>query len=531
MSTGQALSTCLCWSDVQEPSKEGKAAIPVSIGKSYLIVLLGAGVLYVITCAPGVLWHDSALFAYRVWHNDIEGDMGLALAHPLYVMLGIALKYVPVSELFYRLNLMSAVFAAAAVANLFVLLRLWLGRILPALIGAVTLAVSWTFWQHAAIAEVCTLYAAQLLAELIFLLQYARTKRVGWLYLLGLFNGLAIANHMWGAISFVCYAAFLAVLVARREIAFKHFAITAALWAIGASAYEYLIIKNVILSGDVAGTLASAAFGKLWRGSVLNTSISMKIALENIAFILLNFPTPNFVLFFVGLWVLRKRAPSRSFAYIMLSLSALYFLFAFRYTVADRYVFFLPFYCLAAVFVGLGADALLVRYNRKAVVFAVVAFALLPVPVYGVAPELARKTYKSLGQRRQRPYRDEYAYFLQPWKTGCRGAQRFADEALEMVEKDAIIWADSTVVHTLLYVQEVQGKRPDVRIVSHYYRSENAPVLDEDTVGGLMNDCALYVVSPLRSYCPEFLLDRCDFVQKGVLWKAVGDKGRAANPS
>ncbi|MHC4388986.1 MAG: protein O-mannosyl-transferase family, partial [Planctomycetota bacterium] len=397
----------------------------------------------------------------------------------------------------------------------------WLGRNWPAVIGAATLAVSWTFWQHAVVAEVCTLYAAQLFAELIVLLQYTRTKRVGYLYLLGLLNGLAIANHLWAAIAFACYTVFVFLLLVRRRIGLKHFVVTALLWIIGAAPYEYLIIKNIILSGDVQATLASAIFGRLWQGAVLNTSVSMKIVLENVIFILLNFPTPNLVLFFAGLCVLWKKTPSRSFANVMFALLGLYLMFAFRYAVADRYVFFLPFYCLAAVLIGLGADFLLGRYSHKGVAFAVLVLALLPIPVYAVAPEVARKAYKPLGQRRQRPYRDEYTYFLQPWKTGYRGAQRFADEALDVVEKDAIIYADSTVIHTLLYVQEAQGKRPDVKMVSEYYSSENAPAFNEDTIKQLMQVSTVYVVSAAKGYCPSFILENYDTVKRGVLYQVV----------
>ncbi|MHC4619362.1 MAG: protein O-mannosyl-transferase family [Planctomycetota bacterium] len=515
---------------MQEPPGQCKTAAGDSIALWYLLVLAAALLLYVLTCAPGVLWHDSALFAYRVWNNDIEGDMGLALAHPLYVMLGIALKYVPVGELFYRLNLMSAAFGAIAVANLFLLLRLWLGKNWPAVIGAAALAVSWTFWQHAVIAEVCTLYAAQLLAELIVLLQYVRTKRIGCLYLLGLLNGLAVANHLWAAIAFACYTVFLVFLLVRRQIAARHFALIVLLWIVGAAPYEYLIIRNIIASGDVSATLVSAVFGRLWQGAVLNTSVSMRIVLENIIFILLNFPTPNLVLFFAGLWVLRKKAPDRSFANILIAMSVLYFVFAFRYTVADRHVFFLPFYCLAAVLIGLGADVILTRYNRKSLGLAVLALALLPAPIYSLTPDIARKAYKPLGRRRQRPYRDEYTYFLQPWKAGYRGAQRFADEALEMVEKNAIIYADSTVIHTLLYVQEAQGKRLDVKIVSNYYSSHNAPHFNEDTIKRLMQDSTVYVVSPRKAYCPKFILEDYDTVKKGVLYQVV-EKSSASSVS
>lgn len=73
-------------------------------------------------------------------------------------MIGIVVKNIPIGQLAYRINLISAVFGALTVANLFLLVRLWLGKFLPALIAAITLAVSWTFWQQAVISETYTLY-------------------------------------------------------------------------------------------------------------------------------------------------------------------------------------------------------------------------------------------------------------------------------------------------------------------------------------------------------------------------------------
>jgi hypothetical protein len=500
-----------------------------SVWQMYLIVLVGTGVLYIVTCAPTILRQDSGMFVYRIWHNDIQGNLGLALALPLYIMIGIAVKHIPLGELAYRVNLISAVFGAVAVANLFLLVRLWLGKSAPAVVAAITLGLSWTFWFHAAIAKVYTLFAAQMFAELVVLLQYMHTKRIGYLYLLGLLNGLTIASHLWGVFGFACYTVFVIILLARRQIQLKHFGIIVLLWLIGAAAYEYLIIRNLIVTGDVGGTLASALFGCSWWRSVLNTSISAKMVLENIIFILLSFPTPNIVFFFVGLWVLRKAAPNRSFVNIIIAMLILHFVFAFRYTVVDRWAFFLPFYCLAAVLIGLGADAFFSRSNRKAAVVAVLIFALLPIPTYALAPAFAKKTYKALGQRRQIPYRDEYVYWLQPWKLGYRGAERFANEALDIVEEKAIIYACTTDVYPLLYVQEVKGKRPDVKIISSRNSSKGAPAFNQETITQLMRDSAVYVSSPVKGYCPAFLLDNYDFVRAGVLWRVVEKKSKLYN--
>ena len=493
-----------------------------NLATSYFAVLLAAAVLYIASCAPGVLWQDSGMYQYRIWHNDIEGGLGLALSHPLYHIIGIGVKYIPLGEFAYRMNLISAVTAAFTIANLFLLLRLWLNKILPAVIAAVTLALSHTMWLHASIAEVYTLYTALFMAELIFLLQYLRSKRTGYLYLLGLFNGLAIANHMWAVIAFACYLVFLIFLLIQKQIRLKHFGIIALLWIIGAASYEYLITKNIIETGDFVATMASALFGKSWQGDVLNTSLSAKLIKENLILMAYNFPTPNIVFFFVGLYGLKNVLPNGSFTKTLLALLILFFVFAFRYTVPDRYAFFMPFYCLAAAFIGVGIHFFFKRYPRKVYTIMILAFAFLPLAAYKFVPLVAERLKVNLGTRRTIPYRNDYIWFLQPWKAGYSGPEQFAKEALAGVEKEAIIIADSTTVYPLWYVQEVKVTSPGVKVVSKQgsYRNPIAfPTID--TIGELMAERAVYVVSPVVDYCPQFLRERYEFKQHGVLWKVV----------
>lgn len=488
---------------------------------SYFAVLCLGLVLYAVSCAPGALWQDSGLIQYRIWHNDIEGFLGLAISHPLFYILAIVAKYIPLGEFGYRVNLVSAVAAAVAVANLFLFVRLWLGRNFPAVIAAATLALSHTFWAHASIIETYTLWAALFFAELIMLLQFTKTSQVRYLYWMGLLNGLAIADHMLASMPLLCYSIFLIVLLLRNQIRFKHLGIVVLCWIIGALPYEYLIIKNILQSGDIAGTLASAAFGNSWQGAVLNTSLSAKIIKEDILFILLNFPTPNIVLFFAGCFAIFRFSPSRTLRNVLSGVTILFFVFAFRYTVSDRYAFFIPFYCAASVFIGLGVHLFQSRTSSRVFGILVSVFSVLPVGVYIVAPTLVEKMQFNIGTRGDIPYRDDYKYFLQPWRTGDKGAERFAEEALETKEKDSVIYADLTTVGPLLYVQEVKGKRPDVKIVSSVIKSENAPGFDEQTIEQLLKEGAVYVVSRRPRYCPAFVLDNYDLVPAGVLWRVV----------
>jgi len=499
-----------------------------SIRLGYILVFAAAAVLYAATCAPGPIWQDGGLIQYRVWHNDIEGKLGLALSHPLFYIIAIPAKYIPLGEFAYRVNLTAALISALAVANLFLLLALWLRSAtakgpwgLPAVVGALSLALSHTFWSNAAIPETYNLSMALLFLELIILLRYAGTGRVTWLYALAFVNGLAIANHVLASIPLVCYLALVAVLLGRRQIAGRHILIMALLWIIGALPYEYLIIKDILQRGDFWSTMSSAAFGKGYKADVLNTSLSGRIIKENLMWMALNFPTPNILLTFVGVSALHRASPKTWFARIILALLVLFLLFAFRYTVVDRYVFFIPFYCIVSILIAVGACRILARRRRKSLGRIMVALCFLTIPAYMAAPKAAKRLGITSPRERNIPYRDDYTYFLRPWQTGYRGAERFADEALDAVRQDAIVYADGTTAPPLLYAQEVKAKRPDVKIASPLGCSPGSPELNEQTLDGLLAEQRIYVVSPVKKYCPDLLLERCTFEPAGPIYRAL----------
>lgn len=492
-----------------------------AIAGKYVAVLAAAGILYAISCAPGAVWQDSGLIQYRVWHNDIEGNLGLALSHPLYYILAIGAKVIPLGEFGHRVNLLSALAGAVAIANLYLLVRLWLGRDVPALIAAVTLAVSHTFWRHASIAETYTLWTAIFLGELIMLLQYTKGKNVRYLYLLGLLNGMAIAVHMLASIPLACYAVFVAVLLAKKTVRPKQALCIVLLWMLGALPYGYLIAKTMIQSGDVLGTLASAAFGVRWRGDVLNTSVSWRLVKENVLFMALNFPTPNILLALAGFYALCKRESASAFPHIIFVLLVLFSAFAFRYTISDRYAFFIPLYAIISIFIGPGVHLVQTRVHRKVVLVLIGAFSLLPAAAYAIAPGLAQRMEFPMETRGDIPYRNDYQYFLQPWKTGDTGARRFATEALQAVEDNAVIVADTTTVAPLLYVQEVEGVQPEVKVVTGIASSKDAPPYDAQTLMELVVRRPVYVTSKRMGYCPRFILEDYDLVKVGVLWKVA----------
>jgi len=144
------------------------------VGDSVLALGLFAAslALYVQTLAPSVaaLFDDSLEFPLVSYRLGIAHPTG----YPLYTLLGKLFSLAPWHNVAWRVNLLSAVAGALAVALVYLVARQLAARRMPALLGAVALAVSPVFWSQAVIAEVYTLTAAFVALLLWLALRWAR---------------------------------------------------------------------------------------------------------------------------------------------------------------------------------------------------------------------------------------------------------------------------------------------------------------------------------------------------------------------
>ena len=488
--------------------------------RGYLLFLFAFACLYIYTCSPGAQWQDSGMFQYRIWHNDIRGGLGLALAHPLYHWLGIVFKNIPIGEYGFRVNLISALCGAITVANIYLCLTIFLEHKKAAAIGALSLAFSWTFWQHTAIAEVYTLYTALLSLELVFLALYCRTEKPKFLVHMMFVNGLSIANHMLGIIPCSCYVILAFYLYYKKHISVKHIVFGFLCWIIGALPYIWLIVEYFFATNDLGQTIRSTLFGHSYSDNVLSAKMTMRIVKENVIFICYNFASPNIILIGLGLVWLRRNVKQYWQCLVLFAMTFLFFVFAFRYTVPDRYSFFIPFYVCCALLIGVGAKIVLEKYNTKAATLCMIIFALCPIAIYVVAPSLAQQNKFSMGTLREIPYRNEYQYFLTPWQQDNIAPALFAKEALESVEESGIILADGTTLYALWYEQVINGVKPNVQIVSdHGDYVSPFPVPDEQQFELMIQKKTMYVVSPVKGYCPGYILDGYLFLKTGTIFK------------
>ena len=181
------------------------------------VFLLSAG-LFAATAQRGVAWQDSGTFQVRVLRFDLAGELGLALAHPLLIVLGRAFSALPAGPPAWRINLLSAVCAAVAAANVAALVR----RLVPrprsaAWLAAGFFALAHTLWWLATICESQTLLAALLTAELHVLVSLLRRPRALSAFLLAGLNGLALTAHNLALLALPAYAVAVVVRVRLRR--------------------------------------------------------------------------------------------------------------------------------------------------------------------------------------------------------------------------------------------------------------------------------------------------------------------------
>jgi hypothetical protein len=282
-----------------------------------------------------------------------------------------------------------------------------------------------------------------------------------------------------------------------------------------------LIVKNIINTKEVFSTLATTFFGNTWQNNVLNIEISSNLIKENLILIAYNFPTPNIILFFVGLYGLKKIQNLRNLFAMLLIIALIFFVFAFRYTVPDRYAFFIPFYLLVSIFIGLSAHILLAKTAASTPYIIILILTSLTIPTYITAPKVAEKLEFNLNTKRKIPFRNDYKWFLEPWKINYYGPQQFANEVFITLPENAAIYADSTTAPPLHYFQEVHQQRNDLIILSPLATGPKATAPNQNNIEKLIKKQPFYVVSPVTGYCPAFLLAEFNFIDEGHIYRAI----------
>jgi len=436
---------------------------------------VGALLGYVKTTAPTLLMADPAEFQLACNILGVAHPTG----YPLYVMVGWLWSHLlPLGDAAYRINLLSALFAAGAVGLSYPLVLKILHAALPrrpeaqtravAILATLTLAVSRTFWSQALRAEVYALNSLFVVVVLLLLLLWSESRSPRTLGLAALIYGLSLTHHR--TMIFFLPSSLLFVWLTDRSIFRKaRFLLTLlALVAIPQVLYLYIPWRAPVtpylrvelapgralnLYDNTLGGFVRFVMGEMFRGE-LGVQAPLLQRLTAAAVLLLRqFGLAGVALGVIGVVKLvlgLTRSPARStLALLGLSYAALVG-FTLVYNVGDIHVFYTPSYIIFALWIAVGM-AWLVDVVRSA--------------GHGALPVIRRAGYYALlVLLALLPLSAFWNNFSSVDKSRDLGAREWAEEMLaQPIPQGAILVSnDRNEITPLLYLQHVEGRRPDL---------------------------------------------------------------------
>jgi hypothetical protein len=534
-----------------------------------LTLALVALVLYLFTLAPTVLEADSGEFQFVPWLPGIPHPTG----YPLYTLLGWLWTHLfPLGEVAWRMNALSAVFAAFTVGLTFAVARQLLDQTLPdtplparmiaAAIAAATFAVTHTFWSQAIVAEVYTLHA-MFIALLLWLalklghMGHTDCNLYAWPAKLLTFTfGLSLTHHsttilLLPALAFFGWSIHQNIDSTplpgseRSTGRLRLWATHGILFVTPLLLYLYLPLiaattpyARLTLSDSQVLTLYDNSWRGFWHyitvfaGEVQPAAVGLERLLLTWQLLWLQVGWIGTVFALIGLVTLWQR---RQFALLLLTGvgSLTFLLFNLIYFIGDIFVLFIPVWLFVCLWIGCGSLGLghwianrfvqskvgpretrpifgeIEQHLAGRIYRLLVVSLMVACFVICVAP-IAASNYVAVNQKNNTAARERWLAIL-----------------TEPVPEGAVLLSnDRNEIMPMWYYQYVEGRRPDLMglfplIVTDPAYANVGRVLDQALASGR----PVYLIKPMAG-----LGLKADLTQVGTLYQATANSALPPQP-
>ncbi|MCS7286711.1 MAG: DUF2723 domain-containing protein [Anaerolineae bacterium] len=435
---------------------------------------LSSFIIYLLTLSPDIVGGDPGEAQFVPY---ILGLMH-APGYPLYTLMGWVWGHaVPLGNVALRMNLLSAVWAASTVALIYLMTRRLGSNRAGAMLASFSLALNPLFWEWATMAGIRSLTAFSFALVLYLALSLRETSAEGkgsikafWLFCLVL--GLSLAHHrtivlLFPALAFLLWDKLIQLVRSPRILL-----IALIMLIIPLLLYLYLPIRSLMappFDRDKPNTLDRFLDFVIFWGAVASSRfITVSIFLKRLyvfaSYTIQQFHWLGFALGFAGLIYLAK-IKSREMVFLLLSYLALVgFTLVCIPMLGEKLLFFLllPAHLIFALWIGLGVDFLMklalgLRTSGnwpKAISTGLFIGSTMGLGMLGL------NNYHVLEETRRAPL-DFYRQSLRGWN-----ARRFAELTFNLVAPHSLIIADWEQATPLWYLQLIEGKRPDVQVIS-----------------------------------------------------------------
>jgi tetratricopeptide (TPR) repeat protein len=452
----------------------------VAIKKNAIIgggIFILAFAVYTCTICPTIYWEDPAAF------SAVHSILGIphSPGFPIYVIWGKIFTLLPIENSAFRSNLMSAFWGSLSLVILYLLMLELFKKTnlndstlqLPIITGVAFLGFSSAFWLQNIRAEVYTLNIFLTLFLIFLVIQWSKVEDThGCFRILILFSfvlGLSLTNHPLLMITLLpAFLTFLLINDFKRFWNLKKIMVLSSFFLLGISVYLFLPIRSNFSPAINWGKPDnwSNFFTYITRSSQSTSApvaTSFNIPYLNRFWFTLSFQVIQFGLGLFWLGVVG--------AYAMLKESKRVFIFTFLIFIFNLFT------------ATWAADFSLRNYD-------LLGYLLPSLAIFAIWFTLGIFSIFRILRLSSHPWRDQKGlpymlkFFLygvilllpliqiarnfdQCNKRSNTEAYQYADQILNSVRKDALILAgDDNTLTSLWYLNHVEKKRPDVKIVS-----------------------------------------------------------------
>jgi 4-amino-4-deoxy-L-arabinose transferase-like glycosyltransferase len=431
-----------------------------------LMVGLIAFYVYWRTLAVSIAWGDSPELTAAAYQAGVPHPTG----YPLYMLLGYAVTHaLPFGSVAFRMNLLSALAAAAAVALLYRLGWQITRSRLAAVLTALAFGFSQTFWAQAVIAEVYAFFLLGMVALLCLLLAWEARGERRLLRAAALVYGLCFAHHLLSVL--LLPGLLLWVLTSKRRGQFlRELGWTVLLFLLPLLLYLYLpwaALRDPAMNwGDprswpnflahITGRqYRGAMFQMDWQQIVWHVRQYTGVGVPGPGLLLSQFGAGFAWLALVGLYSLARRR--RRLLCLTLLIYLANVLYALNYNIFDVEVYYLPSHLIVALWIGVGLRQLgvcMVRLWRR----------------LRMAPGGRRRLNRVLGAALGII---PASLLVANWELNDRHADwsalMYARAALDALKPNALLLSgDDNYYFPLMYSRFVEHRRRDVILLSVY---------------------------------------------------------------
>ncbi|MDQ7822810.1 MAG: DUF2723 domain-containing protein [Candidatus Eremiobacteraeota bacterium] len=362
--------------------------------------------LYAFFLCPTVAAGDSAELATAAYTLGVAHPPG----YPLFTMLGKLFTFIPLHQVAWRVNLMSAFFQALASVAVFLTLIALTGNLPASLTGALALSFSRIYWHYAEVAEVFPLnnfFSALLILILVLFRKEVSTwpkkgkpprgappKKSGesegrspyaLFYGAAFLYGLSFTNHHTMVLMAPAVIYYIASIWRGAGLTARKLVIAVALFAVAFVPYAYLPLAargrpvinwddpvtlsgfmNLLLRKDYGTLSLLPKESKDYRPTprIMQIPVYVKSLARDFAF-------AGFLLGCLGLWALRKERDLFIFLLCAFFFTGFFFVLVANMPLSSAILrgvlerFYMMSEVVFALFIGFGACHALARVNSR----------------------------------------------------------------------------------------------------------------------------------------------------------------------